>query len=194
MDPRVIELQSIMPLKNIPSVLQRGILSNERAAKIPHESIAMEEAQDRREPKQIPGGLRLHQYANLYFHARNPMMYKRKERVDNQCILCVSLEVLKVAGVVIADRNAAKDWVRFLEPSQWRFLDFDRIFAADWTGADYFEYIDKKGKKCAEVLVPHVVEPRFFVGARVVSRATEEQLRVLGFSLPIIVDPGLFFR
>jgi hypothetical protein len=102
--------------------------------------------------------------------------------------------VLKLGGVVIADRNAAKDWVRFLEPSQWRLLDFDRIFAADWRDADQFEYIDKKGKKCAEVLVPHVVPPQFLVGARVLDEDVAAQLRSLGFSLPITIDPGLFFR
>jgi hypothetical protein len=194
MDPRVTELQCIMPLKNIPSVLQRGILSNERTAELPHDSIAMPEVQERRDPKPIPHGLKLHQYANLYFHARNPMMYSRKEKVAELCVLCVSLEVLKLAGAVIADRNAAGNWVRFLDPSQWSLLDFDRIFATDWRDSDQFEYYDRKSKKCAEVLVPHVVEPRFLVGARVVSRATEERLRVLGFSLPIVIDPGLFFQ
>lgn len=41
MDPRVTEFQCIMPLKNIPSVLHDGILSNERSAKLPHRSVAM---------------------------------------------------------------------------------------------------------------------------------------------------------
>src|SRR4029077_17823283 len=128
MDPRVTEFQCIMPLKNIPAVLERGILSNERAAELPHDSIAMPEVQELRDPKPIPGGLKLHQYANLYFHARNPMMYSRKERAGELCVLCISLEVLQLAGAAIADRNAAGNWVRFLDPSQWSLLDFDRIF------------------------------------------------------------------
>ena len=194
MDPRVAEFQCIMPLKNIPSVLKHGILSNERAAKLPHDSIAMQEVQERRDPKPIPGGLKLHQYVNLYFHARNPMMYSRKEKATELCVLCVSLEILKLEGVVITDKNAAGGWARFLAPSQWRVLDFDRIFATDWRDSDRFEYYDRKSKKCAEALVPHVVEPRFLIGARVVDNSVEEQLRALGFSLPITVDAGLFFR
>ena len=55
-----------------------------------------------------PGGLKLHQYANLYFHARNPMMYSRKEKAAELCVLCVSLEVLRLPGVVITDKNAAE--------------------------------------------------------------------------------------
>ena len=57
MDPRVTEFQCIMPLKNIPSVLKHGILSNERADEVPHESLAMESSRasaseaDPRRPK-----------------------------------------------------------------------------------------------------------------------------------------------
>ena len=194
MDPRVIEFQCIMPLENVPSVLKLGILSYERASKIPHRSVAMAEAQERRDPKPIPSGLKLHQYANLYFHARNPMMYSRQEQASQLCVLRVSLSILQLEGVVIADRNAASDWVRFLRPSQWQLLDFDRIFAADWRDSDRFEYYDRKTKKCAEVLVPHVVEPRFIIGARVVDQAAAKRLADLGFRLRIDIDPVLFFR
>src|SRR5262245_16376391 len=79
MDPRVAELHCIMPMANIASVLEHGILSYERAARLQHHSVAMQPVQDRRDRKQVPGGLKLHQYANLYFHARNPMLYKRKD-------------------------------------------------------------------------------------------------------------------
>jgi hypothetical protein len=75
MDARVTEFHCIMPLENIPSVLEHGILSHERMASLPHRSVAMQGVQERRDLKQVPGGLKLHQYANLYFHARNPMLY-----------------------------------------------------------------------------------------------------------------------
>jgi len=195
MDPRVTELQCIMPLENIPSILKHGILSNERAAKLPHESVAMTEVQERRDLKQVPRGMKLHQYANLYFHARNPMLYKRKEQAANLCVLCVSIEVLELDGVVIADCNASSNYVRFLPPSNWRLLEFDDIFALNWIHPDDpIAQLRHRSRKCAEVLVPHAVEPRFLIGARVVNRTAEEQLRALGFSLPITIDPGLFFR
>lgn len=79
MDKRVTELHCIMPLANVPSVMAQGILSYERAAKLPHHSVAMQPVQDKRDQKQVPGGLKLHQYANVYFHARNPMLFKRKD-------------------------------------------------------------------------------------------------------------------
>jgi hypothetical protein len=137
----------------------------------------------------------LHRYANLYFHARNPMMFKRKEEASNLCVLRVSTAVAKVDGVVFADQNAASDWVRFLHPSQWAALDFDAIYALDWRHPDDpIEYYRHKSKKCAEVLVPDRVEPRFLTGAYVVDADAAARLAALGFTLPVNVDPVLFFH
>ena len=194
MDPRVTEFQCIMPMVNMPSVLEHGILSNERTAKLAHKSVAMQPVQDRRDQKRVPGGLMLHQYANLYFHARNPMMFARQEEAPRRCVLRVSIAVLNLEGVVLADRNAAGDWVRFLQPSQWSLLDFDRIYAMDWRDPNQFEYYDKKLKKCAEVLVPGGVEPGFLTGAYVMDQSAAAHLSAQGFNLPIQIEPVLFFR
>lgn len=183
-----------MPLANVGSVLQHGILSHERAAKIEHQSAAMEEIQERREKKRVPGGLKLHQYANLYFHARNPMLYKRKENAPNLCVLRVSTEILTLPGVVITDQNAASDLVRFLHPDQYRLLDFDSIFAMKWTHPnDPFAYRLHRLRKCAEILVPYVVDPQFLIGAYVVNRDAATGLQNV-CNLVTTVDPAMFFR
>lgn len=96
---------NIMPMENIPSVIKNGILSNELAGKIQHSSIAMNEVQSIRDKIQVPGGLMLHQYANLYFDSRNPMMYKRKN--EDICVLKISDSVLELADVIISDMNAS---------------------------------------------------------------------------------------
>ncbi len=194
MNPRVTEFQCIMPLENIPSMLKLGILSNERAAKVRHYSVALEVVQERRDLKHVPGGLKLHQYANLYFHARNPMLYRRKEEAANFCVLRVSIEVRHIEGVVMTDRNASSDWVRFLHPNQAAVLDYDAIFAMDWRHPNQFEYFSRKSKKCAEILVPHCVEPRFITGAYVVNEAAAANLQSQGFGLPITINPEMFFR
>jgi hypothetical protein len=195
MNPKVTEFQCIMPLKNIPSVLRLGILSNERAATIEHYSVAMEEVQERRDLKHVPGGLKLHQYANLYFHARNPMLYKRKGEAETLCVLRVSIEVRNLPGVVFADCNASSEYVRFLAPSQWPLLDFDSIYARDWRHPnDQIAYYRHRSRKCAEILVPHCIEPRFMSGAYVVDPATASKLRSLGFGLPVTIDSEMFFR
>jgi hypothetical protein len=184
-----------MPMANIASVMEHGILSYERAARLDHHSVAMQPVQDRRDLKRVPGGLRLHQYANLYFHARNPMLYRRQAEAPGLCVLQVSVEAFGEDGTVITDCNAASDYVRFLAPSQWRLLDFDDIYAANWTHpGNPARYYQHRSRKCAEVLVPHRVEPQLLVGAYVVDEAARKRLNELGFALPVTVDPVLFFR
>jgi ssDNA thymidine ADP-ribosyltransferase, DarT len=194
-DPRVTELHCIMPMTNIPSVMDRGILSYERVAKIQHHSVALQPVQDKRDQKQVPGGLKLHQYANLYFHARNPMLFKRQAEAPNLCVLRVSTRVLELEGTVISDQNAASDYVRFLHPRQWKLLDFDAIYAMDWrhpgNPAAYYRH---SSQKCAEVLVPHRVETQFVTGAYVVDDAARSRLEALGLALPITANRVLFFR
>jgi hypothetical protein len=195
MNARVTEFQCIMPLENIPSVLKLGVLSNERAAKVEHYSVAMEEVQERRDIKHVPGGLKLHQYANLYFHARNPMLFKRKDAAATLCVLRISTEVRHIDAVVFADRNASSDYVRFLHPRQEAVLDYAAIFSMDWRHAnDPIVYHRHRSQKCAEVLVPHAVEPWFLTGAYVVDEAAAANLQSHGFGLPVTINPEMFFR
>lgn len=193
MDARVAELHCIMPMGNVPSVLQHGILSHEQAARLTHRSVAMQAMQDRRHLKVVPGGLRLHQYANLYFHARNPMLSVRRH--EDVCVLRVSTNVFSLAGAVITDQNAASDYVRFYAPRQSALLDFDDIFARDWTHpTDQIREWRHKSRKCAEVLVPHQVPPHLIVGAIVVDAAALNRLNQAGFAFQIDIDPDFFFR
>ena len=195
MDPRVTELQCIMPMANIPSVLEHGIVCKDRSGELEHVSIAMDEMQKIRAAKRVPGALRLHQYANLYFHARNPMMSKRRAEADTTCVLRISTDVLRLDGVVITDQNAASDYVRFYSPDQWRELDFDRIYAMDWRHPNNPPaYYRHSSQKCAEVLVPDCVEPQHLIGAYVVDVAAQATLEAAGFELPIQIDRNMFFR
>jgi ssDNA thymidine ADP-ribosyltransferase, DarT len=195
MDTRITELHCIMPIANISSVLAHGILSYERAAKLKHASVAMQPVQDKRDIKRVPQGLRLHQYANLYFHARNPMLFKRLNEAPSLCVLAVSTDVLKVDGAVITDCNAASDWARFLHPDQWKLIDFDDVFAMDWRHpGNAGRFYQHKSRKCAEVLMPHQISPDMLIGARVIDEAAKARLLAESWDLPVIVDPVLFFR
>jgi ssDNA thymidine ADP-ribosyltransferase, DarT len=192
-DPRVTELQCIMPIVNIPSVLTNGILSYERAAKQPHHSVAMQPVQEKRDLKQIPGGLKLHQYANLYFHARNPMLFKRRHEAQSLCVLRLSTAVLSIQGTVVSDQNAASDYARFLHPSQWQLIPFDDVFRPDWTHPDQITYWRRKSRKCAEVLVPGVVPPAYVVGGYAIDQVAAAALAGAGFTRPVQIDHAFFF-
>jgi hypothetical protein len=195
MDARVTELHCIMPISNLASVLAHGILSYERAAQLEHASVAMQPVQDRRDQKRVPQGLRLHQYANLYIHARNPMLYKRRGEAGSLCVLRVSLDALGMPGVVVTDSNAASDYARFLHPSQSGLINFDDVLAEDWTHPDdQRRYFQHKSRKCAEVLVPHRVPTELVFGAFVVDAGARARVVAVAPQLPTTVDPVLFFR
>ena len=189
------ELCYITPIANIPSILGVGILSKNKAKKLKPASVAMKQIQKIRARKAVPGARPLHDYANLYFCARNPMMYKRSSMHAELCVLRVSTDVLDLLGVVIADGNAASRYTAFWpSPSGLAKVDRALVFAEDWTDADQIVRWQKTAAKCAEVLVPDAVPPRFMIGACVSCPETEQALVAMGFGLPIAIDPHLFFR
>ena len=195
---QITELHNIMLINNMPSILQHGILSHNRIAGMPHDSIAMTEIQDRRSQRVVPVGRPLHDYANLYFHARNPMMYLRRNRHMELCILRISLEVLDLPNVVIADRNASTEYVRFApSPSGLTNINYDLVFARDWNHQDPIEKAEHKAVKCAEVLVPEKIEPRFIIGCYLSCAQSYQSLsQILSFpnQLEIALNGDLFFN
>lgn len=192
---KLAEFQNITPLVNIPSILQMGILSHVEASKLPHHSVALPEVQDKRDKIQIPGGQALHEYANVYFHARNPMMSRRREEAHSLCVLRVSPEILKIPGAVITDQNAVSRYVKFSAPERLKSMDLDYIFAACWKHPnDQIQEWRHSSAKCAEALIPKRIPPEFLLGAYVVNGAVRTELTALGFALPIDVNADLFFH
>ena len=162
------ELHYITHIANLPSIVQRGLLSKRRAKPFGPKFIAMAEVQKIRENKVVPGARPLHEYVNLYFCARNPMLYKRKDRHERICILRVSPAVLNLPGAIIADGNAASGYTRFWpSPEGLAYVDEAIVFAEYWTDPDEIVAWRKKRIKCAEVLVPDRVGPKFILGVYV---------------------------
>ncbi len=194
----VVELHFITAKANIPSILQLGILSHERSLRVQHVSIASEEVQARRVSRSIPGGLRLHQYVNLYFNGRNSMLYRRIKDYDvakrippeELVVLRVADGVLDRPGVVITDINAAAD----IEP-RWHTvveglpkLDKEEIEAERWTSREHMQ------RMMAEVLVPHRVPPTDILGTYVVSDQAAANLSLAAPTLACDVQPYMFFK
>ena len=191
---KIKEFHSIMPIANVSSVLEHGLLSYERARKLRHRSVAMPEIQERRDERRVPGGRRLHQYANLYLNARNPMLYKRRNEAPALCVLRISTEARHIEGAVLTDGNASSSYVRFLAINQARELDLEAIFSCDWRHpGDRIAYLRHKFQMCAEFLVPDRLPPELIEGAYVVNAATRRLLVAAGFPHPVTVDKELFF-
>ncbi len=136
----------------------------------------------------------LHHYANLYFNARNPMLYAVINRLGVEvCVLKVSTLVLNLSGVVLTDQNAASNYVRFLGIHQWPVIVWDDVFATHWNVDDPLRKEQLKKRKCAEALVPHRVPPQYIEAISVRNVANRDTLAGAGCGLPIRVDAPLFF-
>lgn len=191
----VKELYYITPIANVPSIMNNGILSHELSKKLAHESLAMEEIQSKRENKRIPGAKKLHQYANLYFDAHNPMLSKKRDKDNQICALCVDPSVLDLSNVIISDRNAASDWARFNSVIDGLgALDKDKIYARYWTNANnQYDLWENKSIKCAEVLIPDRVKPKYIVGAYVANQTALEAFQQLNIQLTVSIESAIFF-
>ena len=189
----ITELHYITAIANVPSILHHGILSHTLADKLDHHSVAMPEIQERRRNKQIPGARMLHEYANLYFDAHNPMLCRCQQRNNEICVLRVDPAVLDLDGVIVADRNASSDWVGF-----WPVLDGlarisrERLFARYWTHDDPYDQMNHKSEKCAEVLVPDSIAVQFVIGAYVANQTALAAFQALNTGLPAQIR-GIFF-
>ena len=190
------ELHYITPIENVQSILAIGILSHRRSRRLNPASIAKKEVQDLRAKVRIPGGRPLHEYANLYICARNPMMYVRSGLHETTCVLRVSPDVLDLPSVVITDQNAASDYCRFMpSPGGLEVVDRDMVFADDWRHAgNPAAYYRHRSVKCAEVLVPDAVSAKYVVGAYASGPIAEQALAACAPELSVTINAHIFFR
>ena len=192
-------LQYISPIANIPSILEKGIFSNRKARRLDHESCASEEIQARRERVTVPKGRALHDYVNLYFNARNPMMYLLKDGHRGLVVLVIDRKVLDLPSIVITDRNASREYTLYKpSPEGLDMIDADLVFADDWTHHNQLDYDNHKGIMCSEVLVPDHVDKTLIQKAHVSCEQSYEKLILLlneGITeIEIDINDHLFFR
>jgi hypothetical protein len=193
------ELYYIAHIDNIKSILQNGILCYNKAKKVKYTDIADGKVQSRREKDVIPSGKhKLHDYANMYFNARNAMMSKRRDLHKELCIFRINPIVLKLPNVIISDKNASSGYVRFYETKDIDKLDVSLIFTEDWRNGNTVQYWIKKSASCAEVLFPDCVNAKFITGIYVSCQDTFDKLVGLLKEHPIKntieIKPKLFFQ
>lgn len=190
------ELHYITAIENLPSILRLGLLSYQQASRVRHRSVAMHEIQERRDGKRIVStGRLLHEYVNLYFHARNPMMYKRQGLHQELCVIRISTGVLDTPGTLIADQNASSGYARFHpSPAGLAYLDKAMVFAEDWRHPNNpAAYWNHRAVKCAEVLVPDNVGVEYIMGAYVSCEQARRAVARIAPALTLAIDGHLFF-
>lgn len=191
------ELHYICRIENLPSIFKYGILCHTKAEELKHEDVSMADVQARRDIKTVNGGMNLHSYVNLYFHARNPMMRKLvDEQRTDLCVLSIDKKVMMAEKAVLADRNAASGYARFFpSPEGLEYLNYDLIFAKYWFNENDDEVTKYKRKqaKCAEVLIPFSVGKENIKTVYVSNEATKKKTDNENFGVDVIIDKNLFF-
>lgn len=189
-------LYNIQSINNICSIMKRGLLSNEKANRIAHTSIAMNAVQERRDVISIPNGLKLHQYANVYFDPHNPMLSARRNQNDNICILKFDCSILDIPGAIVSDRNASSAYASFYAPIFGiNVINFELVYARYWAdnNDDYYTQLKKKSIKCAEVLIPYSIPYAYVTCATVINSGVAKKLKYTGFDKAIEIVPDIFF-
>jgi hypothetical protein len=157
--------------------------------------VADPDVQTIRAGKRVPNGRSLHEYANTYFDARNPMMYRRLGQCDSLAVIRISPDILDTPGSVIADGNAASSGTRFdPSPAGLARLDEENVYAEYWTDPDPWVQIEKKRQRCAEVLVPDMVPPELLIGCYVVRDDARKACHAVAADLSVEVHGRVFFR
>jgi hypothetical protein len=190
------ELQYITDVDNVPSICERGILSHRLADRLSHRSVADSEVQERRKRKRVPSGLLLHDYANLYVTARNPMLFKLCDgQIDELCVVRVSTNVLDLDGVVVTDRNAAKFGCSFKSVAEGiEAIDEDRLNRPYWRDGDALEQDRCWNTKFTEVLVPNRVSASNLIGVYYGTKVAGAALSKQSLSIDTRKNSHIFFN
>lgn len=196
------ELHYIAHIDNIKSILQQGILCHNKAKRMDHISVADSKIQERRSKVVIPPRYRLHDYVNLYFNARNPMMRKivAKHNYKELLVLKIDVAILDEANVIITDKNASSDYVHFYDDVNEGIdkLKRERVYAKYWTDPDPIEEFRKRSEICAEVLVPNLVRPEFIIGCYVSCQEALDTVKILltgtEIANKVLTNSDIFFK
>ena len=91
MPKQITQLFYITHIKNLPSILTRGILSHGQVEEegVPYEPIYDEDIVKGRRERHTPDGRSLWSFANLFFQPRNAMLYRvlLSRRVEDVVVL-----------------------------------------------------------------------------------------------------------
>lgn len=198
---RFREFYYITHIKNIPSILTKGILSHERIKKekVKYVPIYDEEIVSRRQHRTAPDGRNLWSFANLFFNARNPMLYRvtREKPVEELAVLGIDKVVSDQEDVFLTTGNAASDQTEILGENEAKkaLKEIIKETSRDWWGiAD-----GTKRTMMAECLVPDFVPPQRIKSIYVANDTAQEKVKkllttIFPHGVSTIRNPFIFFE
>ena len=190
-------LYYITHINNLPSILERGILSHEKiqTTRIPYTRIYDNSIVERRRHRSTPEGRSLWHYVNLFFQPRNSMLYRVIDEIGSQnlAVLRASNTVLQEQGIFITDGIAASSSTHiYPQPEGLEILQTQQaiIQSTSWISWKYDGELRRK--LMVECLVPHQVKPehiqRFIVADHAVADSLQARLSLSNIRKLAVAD------
>ena len=199
-------LYYITHIDNLPSILDRGILSraNVEALNLSPTSVANRNIISKREDKFTSSGKSLWDYANVYFQPRNPILFSLLQSMNlaDLAVVGVSNKILQEQDVLITDGNAAADLTQFYSQPQGLTVIQEQweIIQSDWwievPGAKHKIAPGARRKIMAECLVPNRVKPEYIDSIFVANDTAKDRVKRLinNSQIAVVIEPYMFFQ
>ncbi|MBI4186175.1 MAG: DUF4433 domain-containing protein [Chloroflexi bacterium] len=199
------QLYYITHKDNVPSILQRGIMSHEMivSENIPFTPIYDAQIVKKRHDMKVPDGRSLWSFANVYFQVRNAMLYRviffsESTGLNDIVVLAVGANILNRNDIFISTGNAASQYSDILHITKGRKL-ISQIRRA--TDKEWWKDVDgSKREMMAECLVPEIIPPEFVRTIYVAShnaantvKTTLDQLKLIA-TPEVVPEPKMFFQ
>ena len=187
-------LYYILPIDNLSSVLENGILCRNLAPRS-HMSFANEEIQINRH-QIIPCqdiGFNLHDYVPLFFSERPPLLYSANISPIDTVKIFISPKILLEPGAIFFDMNAVSDSatlfndIRELPNLNWEIIH-RRYYGRYYSEREHINYLYRQ----AEADIPLRIMPKFF--AEIVASNDQALIRAIlavletGMEIPYKTD------
>lgn len=191
------ELYYITHIDNLPSILERGILSYERVINenIRYTPIYDEQIVSKRKEIKAPNDKSLWSFANLYFKAQNAMLFRVicEKKLDEIVVLGIRKDVLKLPDVYITTGNAASLNSKILPASQ---LGQVKREIMEILKMNYWREEDgSKRRTMAECLIPNYVPPEYIQAIYCAGYDVMYKVdAITNYRIPSIFEPSIFFQ
>ena len=186
-------------INNLASIIKNGLLSHTNARKdgFMKVDIANKDVNDRRSHSEPIHNRPIHDYAPLYFNPHNPMLYVRKDQQESIVIIEFSPTVFLKDGVIFSDGNAAVHTTATYSCKTTFYSDLNDLSKLNWDCIhnDYWnDYADGKRIKCAEVLVPDVIERQYIKRIHYLKVNLQLKLAARLCGIEIVYSPEMYFQ
>jgi O-acetyl-ADP-ribose deacetylase (regulator of RNase III) len=193
----VKSLYYITHIDNLNSILSQGILSHKAVedSGMQYTAVYDKEIVSNRKMKYTPSGKSLWEYSNVYFQARNPMLYRvvLEKGAKDIAVIALYPQVLQSSGAYITDGNAANTMTDF-----YQYKDGIKVISGMWDTiqGEWWNSLDgSKRKIMAECLIPSVISPDSIHSIYVANYSNAEKVKALltNREIPVIPEPTMFF-